>query len=58
MAFCVGRDDETTELVVFITPHLVAGEKMETGAEDAVRIRDFRDYGPVLSDSKVWGNES
>lgn len=52
------RDDETTELVVFITPYITSGQGMETGDKDAVQIRGFREYGPMFSDNKVWGNES
>ncbi|MBI4597921.1 MAG: hypothetical protein HY737_05925 [Candidatus Omnitrophica bacterium] len=37
-----------TELVVFITPHILGGEKLVTGDESG-RVLEYRDYAPVLS---------
>lgn len=46
------EDDELAELVVFITPHIVGGDALVTGDEEAFGggIKPFREYGPVLSD--------
>jgi type II secretory pathway component GspD/PulD (secretin) len=43
------RDDVLTELVVFITPHIVQGEKLVTGDEQASKsgFKSFRDYQPL-----------
>jgi type II secretory pathway component GspD/PulD (secretin) len=46
------KDDELTELVVFITPHIVSGDLLVTGDEPALgaRIKPYRSYEPVLSE--------
>ena len=49
------RDDTTAELVVMITPHIVYGDELVTGDEQAVTSMEYREYGPVLSDSTLWG---
>ena len=41
------RDDQLTELVVFITPHVVSGGELVTG--DETRLRGYRDYAPLRS---------
>lgn len=43
------RDDVLTELVVFITPHIVAGNELVTGDEQASKtgFKSFRDYEPL-----------
>jgi type II secretory pathway component GspD/PulD (secretin) len=43
------RDDQLTELVVFITPHISGGDKMITG-DEAPKFRDYREYTPVIKD--------
>lgn len=45
-------DDQLTELVVFITPHIMTGDQLITGDERASRegFKSFRDYTPLLSD--------
>ncbi|MBI4313193.1 MAG: type II secretion system protein GspD [Candidatus Omnitrophica bacterium] len=47
------KDNERTELVVFITPHVVTGDALVTGKEEAFGggIKPYRDYVPVLDDS-------
>ena len=44
------RDDERTELVVLITPHVVGGETLVTGDEPEFggHIKPFRDYHPIF----------
>ncbi|MBI4323467.1 MAG: hypothetical protein HY596_04235 [Candidatus Omnitrophica bacterium] len=44
------QDDETSELVVFITPHIVAGDTLVTGDEEALGggIKPYREYQPLL----------
>lgn len=44
------QDDETTELVVFLTPHIVHGDVLVTGDEETLGggIKPFRDYKPLL----------
>ncbi len=44
-------DSETTELVVFITPHIVSGDMLVTGDEPAFGggLKAYRDYQPLLS---------
>jgi len=51
------RDDELTELVVFITPHVVEGDLLVTGDEKAFggAVKPYRDYQPVLPDSQALG---
>lgn len=46
------RDNELTELVVFITPHVVEGDFLVTGDEEAFGggIKPYREYGPILDD--------
>jgi len=41
------RDDELTEHVVFITPHIVKGDELVTADERARTFREFRDYKPI-----------
>jgi type II secretory pathway component GspD/PulD (secretin) len=44
------REDQLTELIVFITPHIVGGEKLVTGDEDKSTsdgFKAFRDYRAV-----------
>jgi type IV pilus assembly protein PilQ len=45
----VDRDDQLTELVVFITPHIVGGAELVTGDEQrsSSGFKSFRDYAPV-----------
>ena len=43
-------DNELTELVVFITPHIVQGDELVTGDEGGA-IKEFRDYAPLLDPS-------
>jgi type IV pilus assembly protein PilQ len=45
----VNRDDVLTELVVFITPHIVSGQDLVTGDEQASGqgFKSFRDYAPL-----------
>jgi type IV pilus assembly protein PilQ len=45
----VDRDDQLTELVVFITPHIVSGTEFVTGDEigSPRGFKSFRDYTPV-----------
>ncbi len=45
------RDDELTELVVFITPHIVGGTELVIGNETEFggSIKPFREYDPILS---------
>jgi len=50
------RDDSLTELVVFITPHIVQGDQMITG-DEAGQSLSYRDYAPVLSDKRSRGEE-
>ena len=47
------RDDQLTELVVFITPHIVGGTELVTGDES--RLRGYRDYAPLRSDQPSQG---
>ncbi|MBI4340882.1 MAG: hypothetical protein HY598_01210 [Candidatus Omnitrophica bacterium] len=44
------QDNEKAELVVFITPHIVGGDKLITGDEDAFGggIKSYREYAPLL----------
>lgn len=44
------QDNETTELVVFLTPHIVAGDTLVTGDEDTFGggIKPYREYKPLL----------
>ena len=44
------QDNETSELVVFITPHIVAGDTLVTGDEEALGggIKPYREYQPLL----------
>jgi type II secretory pathway component GspD/PulD (secretin) len=43
------RDDVLTELVVFITPHIVSGKDMVTGDEQSSKsgFKTFREYQPL-----------
>ena len=45
----VDRDDQLTELVVFITPHIVSGKEFVTGDETGSPrgFKPLRDYAPV-----------
>lgn len=45
----IERDDQLTELVVFITPHIVSGTEFVTGDETSSPrgFKSFRDYTPV-----------
>ena len=47
------EDSETTELVVFITPHIVTGDSLVTGQEERFggSIKPYRSYNP-LSDAE------
>jgi type II secretory pathway component GspD/PulD (secretin) len=42
------EDSETTELVVFITPHIVSGDALVTGQEARLggSMKSYRSYGP------------
>lgn len=52
----VNRDDQLTELVVFITPHIVDGSQFVTGDEPPSRLLEqYRNYAPVLSDKPSRG---
>ncbi len=44
------QDNETSELVVFITPHIITGETLVTGDEDALGggIKPYREYQALL----------
>ncbi len=42
------RDDQLSELVVFITPHIVRASEFVTG-DSGGKIKSYRDYAPVLS---------
>lgn len=44
------KDDELAELVVFITPHVVGGDMLVTGDEEAFGggIKPYREYEPLL----------
>ena len=46
------RDDQLTELVVFITPHIVNGQQLVTGDEKAgpTGFKTFREYQPIRSE--------
>ena len=44
------RDDELTEMVVFITPHIMDGTTMVTGDETGGIKKGYRDYAPLLSE--------
>jgi hypothetical protein len=50
----VDRDDQLTELVVFITPHIVTGTEFVTGDETGSPrgFKSFRDYDPVRGSSR------
>ena len=48
------RDDQLTELVVFITPHIVEGDELRSGDESTIRD-EYRDYAPTLSDESSAG---
>ena len=48
------RDDRLTELVVFITPHIVQGDELVSGDETPLRA-NYREYAPVLSDRPSQG---
>lgn len=45
------KNDQLTELVVFITPHIVTGDRLITGDETQTALRGYREYAPVLSDA-------
>lgn len=51
------RDNELTELVVFITPHVVQGDQLVTGDEQQTEMRGYRNYSPVLSDQPSKGEQ-
>ncbi len=44
------QNHEKAELVVFITPHVIGGDKLITGQEDAFGggIKPYREYAPLL----------
>jgi type IV pilus assembly protein PilQ len=44
------QDNERAELVVFITPHIVAGDKLITGDEKEFGgdVKSYREYAPLL----------
>jgi len=50
------RDDTLTELVVFITPHIVQGDELVTG-DEVGHVLEYRDYAPVRSDQRSPGEE-
>jgi type II secretory pathway component GspD/PulD (secretin) len=50
----VDRDDQLTELVIFITPHIVKGDEFVTGDETKLQL-GFRDYAPLLSNQPSSG---
>jgi type II secretory pathway component GspD/PulD (secretin) len=50
------RDDTLTELVVFITPHVIQGDELVTGDEPG-HLLGYRDYAPVLSDQPSKGEQ-
>ena len=41
------KNNQLTELVVFITPTIVAGDSMVTGDEISGTLRGYRDYAPI-----------
>ncbi len=43
------RDDTLTELVVFITPHVIAGDELVTGDESSGQVLGFREYAPITA---------
>lgn len=43
------RDDELSELVVFITPHITDGTELVLGSERQGKAHRYRDYEPVLT---------
>ncbi len=49
------KDDEVAELVVFITPHITAGEELIIGDEPkfGAMIKAYRPYEPLLSGAKT-----
>ncbi len=49
------KDNEKAELVVFITPHIVGGDRLITGDEPAFggAIKPFREYAPLLDMPKA-----
>lgn len=49
------RDDQLTELVVFITPHVMGGDELVTGDEST--MEGYRDYAPILSDKPSKAEE-
>lgn len=50
----VDQDDETSELVVFLTPHIMQGDRIVTGDEGG-KITGFREYAPILSSKEGGG---
>jgi type II secretory pathway component GspD/PulD (secretin) len=46
------RDNTLSELVVFITPHIVFGDVFVTGDEPEAKFHQFRDYGTGLFEPK------
>ena len=45
------QDNERAELVVFITPHIIDGDKLITGDEGTFggSVKSYREYSPLLS---------
>ncbi|HEX9780845.1 MAG TPA: secretin N-terminal domain-containing protein [bacterium] len=52
-----GKDDERAELVVFITPHIVQGERLVTGDAPALGagMKPYRDYAPLFDRGSPGG---
>lgn len=50
------RDDQLTELVVFLTPRIVDGTRLVTGDEPSVGFFGYRDYAPILGRSPRMGD--
>ena len=46
------KDDELSDLIVFITPHIVEGDELITGDEEKFgrSVKAYREYEPLLSD--------
>jgi type II secretory pathway component GspD/PulD (secretin) len=49
------KNNVLTELVVFITPHIVQGDQLVTGDEAQAAVLGYRDYAPVLSERPSEG---
>jgi type IV pilus assembly protein PilQ len=47
------RDDQLTELVVFLTPRIVDGTRLVTGDEPSVGFFGYRGYAPIVGDPAI-----